>query len=894
MKKLLLFLAFNLALVPASRAELKLPAVISDHMVLQQEQSNPIWGWDTPGTKITISFGGQNYSTTAGVDGKWSVKLKPLSANATPQTLTVSGSTKREIQDVLIGEVWLCSGQSNMEMGIGLIQDAEKEIAAANYPNIRLLMIPNLWKPEPQADQTGNWKPCTTNNIAHEGWGGFSAAGYFFGRELHRKLNVPVGLIDATWGGTRIESWTPPEGFASVPALNDLNAGDARSDIHHQKLERVLGETEKWLISAQAALTNKTMVPVMPVYPQELLPPHDVQNPSALYNGMIHPVHPFGIRGAIWYQGEANNGEGMAYADKMKALVSGWRQIWSEGEFPFYFVQIAPFNYGGDRGTLPELWEAQTLSSWDIPNVGMAVVNDIGNLKDIHPKNKQEVGRRLSLIALAKTYGQNEVVCWGPTFQSLTTEGSTLRVNFNHDDGGLVSRDGQPLNWFEIIDADEGGFVKADARIDGSSVVLSAAGVQHPVAMRFAWSQRALPNLMNEAGLPAGAFRAGRVPKRDWLSHVPEAKNYQLVYDLDLTKIGADIHWDVDNRNKITAPFDRIAYCVELVDATGVTKSVYVSMDAFTDSLDKIGVPTSSSRARFQQNVQHMNVFSDGDNIVTGTNLAGGNIEFWPNNYAEGNAAKVPNASDTAYDFGDQMDDGTADGYGSMQIHNHDARQTLFALNHWREGRRADLGIGNAPTGYQDWTFAANAGTYTTGRLRVFVHVKSTNAASAPVGATSDESHPMPKPIRIDAGATTAYTDSAGNVWQPEEGFADGDTVDRGSDVQIGNTKDPAIYRTEHWGMTLFTRKVPNGRYTVKLHFAETSENVSGPGDRVFSFSVGGHQFNDFDVWVKAGGPRRAYVETVNVEIANGKLDIVFTPKVEETEINGIEILSAD
>ena len=726
MKKFWLGLASSLVLICSSQAELKLPAIFGDHMVLQQQQANPVWGWDAPGTKVTVSFAGQNYSTTAGSDGKWTVKLAPLPANAAPQTLTVVGTTRREIPDVLVGEVWLCSGQSNMEMGVGMVQGGAQEIAAANFPNIRLLMVPNLWKPRPEADMAGTWKVCTPENIAAGGWNGFSAAGYFFGRELHRKLNVPVGLIEADWGGTRIESWTPPEGFAAVPALSALatavQLGDPGSAAHKQKLEQFLGETEQWLTSARTTLTNSAPVPTMPTYPPELLPPHDLQDPTALYNGMIHPVQPFGIRGAIWYQGEANNGEGMLYAEKMKALVGGWRQLWGEGEFPFFFAQIAPFNYGGRPEPLAELWEGQTAAARAIPNAGMAVLNDIGNLQDIHPKNKQEVGRRLALLALAQTYGQKEVVYSGPAFSSLAMEGSTLRVRFDHADGGLVSRDGQPLNWFEIIDADEGGFVKAEARIDGASVVLSSPEVKHPVAMRFAWSQLAEPNLQNGAGLPAGAFRAGNIPKRDWLGmHVPEAKNFVLVCDLDLAKLGPDIRYDLDNRSQIKGPFDRVAYCLELEDASGAPQNVYVSMDAFTDSLDKIGVPTVQSGARFQQNVAHLNIYSDVKNVVTGTNLDGGNLEFWPNNYGPNNAAKVPNASSAAFDFGDEPADPT-DGYGSMQVHNHAAKQTVFALNHWREGQRADIGIGNAPDGNLDWTFAANAGSYKTKHLRIFVH----------------------------------------------------------------------------------------------------------------------------------------------------------------------------
>jgi sialate O-acetylesterase len=439
---------------------------------------------------------------------------------------------------------------------------------------------------------------------------------------------------------------------------------------------------------------------------------------------MIHPLEPFPIRGAIWYQGESNMGEGMRYAEHMKALVTGWRELWSEGNFPFYFVQIAPYNYGGNPEAEAELWEAQTVAANTIPNAGMAVVNDIGNLQNIHPTDKQDVGHRLALLALAKTYGRTNLVYSGPTFKSLAVDGASLRVTFDHVGGGLASRDDKPLDWFEIIDADEGGFVKANARIDGDSVILSAPGVKHPVAMRFAWSGLAEPNLMNAEGLPAGAFRAGEVPKRDWVGmNVPEAKDYQAVYDLDLTKLGPAIKYDIDNHENIHKPFDRIAYFVELQDANLNTEDVFVSMDAFTTDLGKIGVPVFGSGAEFQQNVTNMDVFSNVKGIVTGTGLDGGNIEFWPNNYGPANSANVPNASSDVFDFGDQRTD-PADGYGSMQVHNHAARQTLFAINHWREGGNADVGIGNQAKDNPDWTFSGNAHSYHAMRLRVLVRCR--------------------------------------------------------------------------------------------------------------------------------------------------------------------------
>jgi sialate O-acetylesterase len=723
---LALSLAFGSGLQTSLQAEVRLPKVFSSHMVLQQDKPLVVWGWAQPNETVTVLLATAKQSVQANERGEWKTELPPLKAGG-PYTLSVSGSSTVQCDDVMVGEVWLCSGQSNMEMGIGGARDGKQEIAAANYPGIRLLKVAKRWTPQPQDDIDTTWKVCSPESIAEDGWNGFSAAAYYFGREIHKQLGVAVGLIDASWGGTRIEPWTPPQGFAEVPALKReyelVQLGDPGSAPHQQRVAQILDQTERWLTAAREAMVKNAPVPTMPTYPAELLPPHDVQNATALFNGMIHPLCPFPLRGAIWYQGESNSGEGMLYAERMKALVAGWRQIWGEGDFPFYFVQIAPYNYGGNPERIGEFWEAQAAAQ-AIPNTGMVVINDIGNLKDIHPTNKQEVGRRLALWALAKTYGRQDVVYSGPVFKSMSIEGEKLRLNFEQVAGGLTSRDGKPLSWFELIDADEGGFVPATAQIEGSTVLLSSPEVKHPVAMRFAWSMLAEPNLANSAGLPAGAFRAGVVPRRDLLTlKVPEAKGYQLVYDLDLSKLGASIPYEVDNHARIQKPFDRIAYFLELQGADGNTQYLYTSMDAFTDALDKIGVPTVKSGARFQQNVAGLNVYSNVKGIVTGTNLAGGNIEFWPNNYGPANGANVPNASAEVFDFGDEPGF-PADGYGSMQIHNHDARQTLFSINHWREGAGADLGIGNQPKDNPDWTFAANAGSYQFKRLRILVRCK--------------------------------------------------------------------------------------------------------------------------------------------------------------------------
>ena len=705
-------------------ADVRVPKVFGDNMVLQRDAPLPVWGWADPGETVIVELRDSKRTTTANETGEWEVELPSQKVGA-PCTLTISGNNVIRFDNVLMGEVWLCSGQSNMEMGVGACVNAEGEVAAADYPRIRLFHVPKRAAPLPEDDVEAQWTICSPETIGEGGWGGFPATAYFFGRGLHTALDVPVGLIASTWGGTRIEPWTPPEGLAAIPAVSNVYEqallADPRSDLHAERLEQTLTGLEEWLGAARRALADRAVVPTMPLYPEELLPPQGPQSPTALYNAMIHPLIPYAIRGAIWYQGEANHNEGMLYTEKMKALISGWRQLWQRGDFPFYYVQIAPYKYGSELSTiLPEFWEAQA-AAMEVANTGMVVIHDIGDLADIHPKNKQGVGDRLALWAMAQTYGIEGLAHSGPICRSLEIEGQSIRLAFDHAIGGLASRDGQPLDWFELIDADSGGFVEAAARIDGNTAIVSSPQVDKPVAVRFAWHKLAEPNLTNAAGLPAHPFRMGEIPRRDRLDmEVPESGEYLLVYDLDLKTLGEAITYSVDYSARISRPFDRIAYFMELQDEESRTRFVYASMNAFTDDITRIGVPTFASQAQFQQSVANLNVWSNANGIVTGTDLPGGNIEFWPQNYGQANADSVPGASGSSYDFGDQPAE-RADGYGSMQVHDHDAGQTLFAINHWRTGDKADIGIGNRSESHSDWTFAANAGALPAGRLRVLV-----------------------------------------------------------------------------------------------------------------------------------------------------------------------------
>ena len=452
---------------PPAQAEVKLPAILGDNMVLQREQPLPIWGWDAPGTELQVSLGDAKATAKADANGKWMVTLPAMKAGG-PHVLTVEGTSTATAKNILIGEVWLCSGQSNMEWPVAASDDAQAEIAAADHPRIRHIKIPHRPSDKAESDvPSDGWKVCSPQTVA-----GFTAVGYFFARHLQQELDVPIGLIGSNWGGTRIEPWTPPVGFQQVPALKSI-----ADDLEKFPQKNAEGKINH-------------------------------QSPLALYNGMISPLVPYALRGTIWYQGESNNGEGMLYFEKKKALISGWRSVWNRDDMPFYFVQLAPFNYGGDGTRLAGIWEAQT-ATLSIPHTGMAVTVDISNIKDIHPRNKQDVGKRLALWALAKDYGCEDVVYSGPLYKSMKLEDGKARLQFDHVGGGLVSRDGKPLSWFQIAGSDK-QFVEAKAEIDGDSVVVWSDTVAQPAAVRFGWDQLAEPNLSNKEGLPASPFRTDK------------------------------------------------------------------------------------------------------------------------------------------------------------------------------------------------------------------------------------------------------------------------------------------------------------------------------------------------------------------------------------------------
>jgi len=482
-----------------THAAVQMPSIFTDHMVLQRELPVPVWGKAAPGEDVTVEFAGQKKATKADANGRWMVKLDPLTANAEPQVLKAGNVT---IQDVLVGEVWLASGQSNMEWEMQMKPDSAADIPNATHPNLRLIEVPKTVALSPQDDVKTAWARSSPESAAS-----FSAIGYYFGVRLQEELKVPVGIILSAWGGTRIEPWTSIEGFDAVPALKDFTT-DIRSklpgsDAYRATNEKYLAAIETWLQAGRTALGRKQPLPAMPAQPASL--PANQVTPTSLYNAMIHPLVPYAFRGAIWYQGESNHNEGFAYTEKTKALLASWRSVFQQPNLPLYFVQIAPWQYGAeDSQILPQFWQAQR-ECLNIPHTGMATISDVGEVADIHPAHKKEVARRLSLWALAKNYGHSEIDPNGPLYLSHAVEGSAIRVKFDHAGGGLAARDGKPLTHFEVAGKD-GIFHPAEAKIDGSSVLISSAAVPEPRRARFAWSKLAIANLMNKEDLPATAF----------------------------------------------------------------------------------------------------------------------------------------------------------------------------------------------------------------------------------------------------------------------------------------------------------------------------------------------------------------------------------------------------
>lgn len=486
-------------------ADIRLPAVVGDNMVLQRDVEIPVWGWADPGEEVTVSVSWHrmDWAVKADNDGKWTFRMTPPAIGG-PYQITLKGANTITIENILVGEVWVCSGQSNMQWSVQNSANAEQEIAAADYPRIRLFTVERKVADKPQPDCTGSWAECSPETIP-----GFSAVAYFFGRHLHSELNMPIGLIHTSWGGTPAEAWTSGPMLAGNPAFEPILVRQERIIENYPQAKKEYEEKlEEWKAAAEKAKAAGEKPPRRPGAPRGPGHPH---TPSGLYNAMIAPLIPYAIRGAIWYQGESNASRAYQYRELFPTMIKCWRQDWDQGDFPFLFVQLANFMAAkpepGDSAWA-ELREAQ-LMTLDLPNTGMAVIIDIGEADDIHPKNKQDVGKRLALWALARTYGK-DIVYSGPIYKSMELLGNKVILQFDHVDGGLVSKDGE-LRGFAVAGEDR-QFVWADARIEGDTVVVSSEKISQPAAVRYAWADNPACNLYNDAGLPASPFRTDDWP----------------------------------------------------------------------------------------------------------------------------------------------------------------------------------------------------------------------------------------------------------------------------------------------------------------------------------------------------------------------------------------------
>jgi sialate O-acetylesterase len=513
--KNLLALAVLLLTTMSAYADVALNGLFADHMVLQRDMPVSVYGMAEPGEKVSVALAGQDKSATADKDGRWIVNLDAMKASTNPVAMTVAGKNKLAINDIVVGDVWVCSGQSNMEFTLGGC-NTPQDIAAADFPTLRQIKAEGRPAGRPGNEVPGRWEVCTPASAP-----GFTAVGFYFARRIQKETGLPIGLIYANWGGTRIEPWTPLFAFEMEPPLaNVVTEIKKREDEYRNDIGKSLIAVERWVADARSALaTPGGEIPSTPQIPNS--PFTDPNFPTALYNGRIHPFVPYAIKGALWYQGESNGGEGEEYYHKMRALIGGWRKVWNQGDFPFYFVQLANFDQpnqdpaGGNGWARVRMAQSKSLQ---IPNTGMAVIIDVGEANDIHPKNKFDVGERLARWALHNDYGKKDMVVSGPLFKSMKVEDGKIRIFFDSAGSGLMigkkegrnptaEDKGGKLNRFSIAGEDK-KWVWANAVIDGATVVVSSPDVPKPVAVRYAFSMNPEGcNLYNNEGLPASPFR---------------------------------------------------------------------------------------------------------------------------------------------------------------------------------------------------------------------------------------------------------------------------------------------------------------------------------------------------------------------------------------------------
>ena len=714
-----------LCLAPGGLWAKAVPApIFSDNMVLQQKTNVPVWGKADPGETVTVEFAGQTKSTKATEGGSWKLTLDPMEASSENRTMVVRGADdKVEIANVLVGEVWLCSGQSNMEMPMWLDNNprfrqynGDKLADETNYPLIRFVRTPRTYSMVPDRSLAVTWQPMRADNIRS-----FSAVAYFFGVELFKALDVPIGLIQSAWGGTDIEAWISLGGFHS--ALPDSRFQTAVVESRtpgHPRYRNLMAhfkkEMEAWQKKYDEALKKNDVPPPLPYFPSAFVRPGKRPNlPGILYNRMIVGYAPFAMRGAIWYQGCNNVTDGGLYIWKLRALHTGWKRAFENPHFRLYIVQLAPYIYKNrSREDLPRLCEAQQTYADSEADAALVTIGDVGNLHDIHPADKSQVGRRLALQALKRDYGR-DVKCESPRLRDVKCEADKLVLSFDNVEEWRKIGEGEDVN-FEIANIG-GGFRPATVRIAGNKLEVSSPKVQNPRAVRYMWRHDRTASLANEAGLPLGPFRYDSRSDREKADAL--RRRGRLIYEYDLLAGGADGPAFKADNSADAGKYKRIHYMLELTRKDGKLEYVFVSIPAFTADARKIGLPTSNyQEQRHLENIWlHSNVLQLDHQPYVGI------IEITSGNYRTRNEHGIRGASNDLHDIGDELLKGI--GYGCFQIHDRNCRQTIFAINNWRNPSRMDVGIGNNPDmkkgQHPDWTFSRNAKNYSSAVFRVAV-----------------------------------------------------------------------------------------------------------------------------------------------------------------------------
>ncbi len=490
-------------------AEVKLPTLFSNHMVLQRDMPLPVWGWADPGEEVAVVLGDQTHKAIADAEGNWRVTLEPLTLGE-PRTLVVEGKESRlQVDDILVGEVWLCSGQSNMGWEVKNCWNAELDIAGANFPSIRMITVGGEGSQTPVKDFDGQWDVCTPKTV-----GQFSAVGYFFGRELHQVLDVPIGLIDNAWGGSSCEAWIRRDRLEGDPMYEALLARWKKTaeeyDLDKAKVE-FAEKIKAWEIKAAEAKEAGKWHPWKPQFNNPLVGQH---RPCNLYNARLMPVMPFAVKGTIWYQGETNSGRSYQYREMFPLMIQNWRDEWKQGDFPFYWVQLADYTRETDDpgdSNWAELREAQTMTMDRLANTGEAVIIDLGEAADIHPRNKLGVARRLVRWALARDYGL-KFVYQSPRYDSMEVVDGKIVLQFKHVGYRLRTVDAHEAEGFAIAGEDK-KWVWAEAEIvAGQRIEVSSETVPNPVAVRYAWANNPVCNVYNDKGLPLTPFRTDDWP----------------------------------------------------------------------------------------------------------------------------------------------------------------------------------------------------------------------------------------------------------------------------------------------------------------------------------------------------------------------------------------------